>query len=377
MDDGSDDTVRLRVPRLPAATRRSRSWLWPVVGAACLLTAGGAGSAWWLWPRESGLPPVQAATAPAPAATSRQASTPTEAPEPERNHVLQVARPEPAETAARATGHTTLALQTPAAPAAPAGYAPPLASEAEILADAPRQLAIYRFAPRPAVVVLQFPTLADQAAMLNRIAAFIEKNGYPHDLVLSRAALDAKIAAEGGTPDTFYYGHDYRSADVIRFLDVATDLNDSEQALRGLVQKLGWGASNAAGALVSLAAVSSLSDLDPAARATILRHELSHGVYFTDPAYAEYCQRFWRDTLSAAERQKFVAMLKRDGYDTSIEDLMINETQAYLMHTPDRRYFSAAEVGIPASRIVELRQVFLVGMPAGWLRDSTAVDGTP
>ncbi len=268
-------------------------------------------------------------------------------------------------------------LAVPARPPAPAPFAPPLASEAEILADQPDQLAVYRFALQPAVVVLQFPSLGEQADMLNRAAALLEKSGYPHDRVLPRAELDARIVAGGGTPETFYYGHDYRAADLVRFLRLATDLDGQEQALRGLVERLGWQEQGAVGALISLVRESSAPDLNSAGRATILRHELSHGVYFTDPAYAAYCQRFWSEVLSGEERARFAAFLAREGYDTAMSDLVVNETQAYLVHTRDKRFFNAAQVGMSEARLQELRRIFVEGMPPGWLRDSTKVADGP
>ena len=120
------------------------------------------------------------------------------------------------------------------------------------------------------------------------------------------------------------------------------------------MQKLGWHEQGRGGALISLVRQSSAPDLDATARATILRHELSHGVYFTDPAYAAYCQRFWSDVLTGEEPAKFTAFLGREGYDTALSDLIINETQAYLVHTLDKRFFNASEVGVPEARVAEL-----------------------
>ena len=42
---------------------------------------------------------------------------------------------------------------------------------------------------------------------------------------------------------------------------------------------------------------------------------------------------------------------------------MINEGQAYLMHTPDPRLFSAAQVKLPQQRIDALRARFWAGPP--------------
>ena len=106
--------------------------------------------------------------------------------------------------------------------------------------------------------------------------------------------------------------------------------------------------------------------------ATILRHELSHGIYFTDPAYVAYCYQFWNEVLTAHERALFAAYLQREGYDPKLTDLIVNETQAYLIHTQDRRFFRPAEVGLTESRAQELRRMFIAGMPQGWLHDAAA-----
>lgn len=278
---------------------------------------------------------------------------------------------------------TPVVAVLPPAPPAPA-FNPPLTSEADILSDAPDQVAVYRFAQQPNVIVLQFPTLAEQGRMLNRAAALIEKAGFPRDHVLPDAELNSRILAGGDTPATFYYGHDYRAADLRRFFDIAeTDgvtLSEGERRLQIMLGKLGWQQRGAIGALISLVRQSDVDGLDAASRATVLRHELSHGLYFTDAAFAEFVHRFWTDTMSARDRELFTAFLVKGGYDPSIEELIVNETQAYLMFTNDTRYFNAAALGMPQERVDMLRREFLAGMPPSWLRDlytSPAAPVTP
>ena len=43
----------------------------------------------------------------------------------------------------------------------------------------------------------------------------------PHDRLLSDPALDTAIRASGSTAETYYYGHDYRGGDVVRFFALA------------------------------------------------------------------------------------------------------------------------------------------------------------
>jgi hypothetical protein len=255
---------------------------------------------------------------------------------------------------------------------------PPLATEAEILSRAPAVTEVYRFAPQSQIVVLQFATLAEQAATLNRVAAMLERAGFPRDKVLDGAELDRRIRASGSKPETLYFGHDYRAADLVRFfMDAERDgvaLTDQERWLQGAMRDWGW-RPGVNGALISLVREDIAAGVDAASRATILRHELSHGQYFTNVEYAAYARRFWDGTLTDPERRRFRAFLGSEGYDTAQDDLMVNETQAYLMHTLDNRFFNATAVGMTTTRLDGLRVLFLSGMPPSWLRDCTVLPG--
>ena len=123
-------------------------------------------------------------------------------------------------------------------------------------------------------------------------------------------------------------------------------------------------------AVISIPRQGSDPFVDASGRASLLRHELSHGEYFTNPAFADYVQHFWATEMTEADRAAFRGFLSRQGYDPANDDLMANETQAHLMNTTDRRYFNAAACGLPLERVKALRATFLAGMPAGWLRDS-------
>lgn len=260
----------------------------------------------------------------------------------------------------------------------PAPFALVTADEATIRDHVPTALTVFRFAPDPHIIVLDFPTLAEQGAMLNRVAALVEKAGAPRDRVLTDAELAAAIHAGGDTPETYYYGHDYPAAALARFFALAdaehVALGAEEQRLRALLGELGWFAPGAAGALISIPRIPqpAAPALDAAARATILHHELSHGLFFTDARYAAYVHDFWNTALTAAERDGVRRFLGGEGYDTSDEELMYNEMQAYVMFTYDRRFFAASNIGITSARRAQLMAAFLAGMAPGWLRDELA-----
>ena len=249
-----------------------------------------------------------------------------------------------------------------------------LADEAEILAHKADAVTVFRFAANRRVLALDFASLLEQGLMLNRAAALVEKIGLPRERVLRDDELDAAIAAAGDTMETYYFGHDYPVADLARFFALAdrdgVKLRVQEEWLRELLRQEGLLAADAKGALISLPRVGAGTGVDAELRAAILRHELSHAEFFTNPGYAAYARQFWRDGLDEAGRAAFRRYLVAQNYDPAIEDLMVNEMQAYLMHTPDPRLFSAASLGVAVEVMDRWQASFLLGMPNGWLRDA-------
>lgn len=342
----SDATVVIRPPTPPPPPRRGR-WL-AVAVVAVVVLAGAGGAAWLLRPHPAPPPPAPVAHAPAtPAPVATTAPPPAPAPAP--------------------------APPPPPAPA-PAPFSIVTADEATIAAHVATTLSLFRFAAAPAVVVLDFPTLAEQGQMLNRMAALIEKAKLPRDRVLTDAELAAAIHASGDTPETYYYGHDYSAAELARFFTLAdrdhVALNAEEAKLRALLTQLGWFAPDAVGALISVPAVGADAFVTPQAREAMLHHELSHGIFFSNPAYADYVRKFWKTVLTEQERANVRSFLGSQDYDTTDEDLMLNEMQAYVMFTYDPRFCKAVNVGMTLARRLELIAKFRDGLPEGWPKEA-------
>jgi hypothetical protein len=257
------------------------------------------------------------------------------------------------------------------------------ATEPEIAEHRATQLTVFRLAAQPRVLVLDFASLHDQAQMLNRVAAFVEKSGLPHDRVLSDAELGTAIEARGESADTFYFGHDYAAASLARFFVLADseriELNPAERKLRDLLRQEGWFAPGVNAAVISVPAVGSDPRITGRVRETILRHELSHGEFFSNPAYAAYVRRFWLTELTEQERSAVRGFLSHEGYDPGDEELICNEMQAYLMFTRDPLFFTPELAAMTPERLAALQVRFLSGMPTGWLRDALAsqIDATP
>ncbi len=325
MSHRSDDTVIIR----PAGPRRRGPVLGAIVGVALLASIG---TAYWV---------IEAGTGPVPPPTA----------------AVPQLQPVPA---------------TAIEPI-------PTATEAAIAAESPAVRTVLRSASNPVVVVIDFPTLAEQGRMLNRLAAWAEKAGVAHDQVPSEATVAAAIASSGTTPETYYFGHDYSIDTIKRFFALAAaeqvSLRPEEEIFQRIVARAAAEPAGV-GAVITTVRADAANAVSPQARATILHHELSHGEYFTNPAYAAFVTRFWERDMSALERAAVRGYLAQEGYDPALDDLIRNEMQAYLMHTPDPAFFQADRVGISAARLAELRATFLAGMPAGWLRDALAASGT-
>ena len=346
-------------PAVAAAPRRR--WPWLLGG---LLVAGGAGGLAVALLRPAP-PPAVAPVVPAP-----RPAAPAAVPAPKP--VAPQAAPVPP------------ASQAPqAAPPVPA-FALRSADAAGILADPATRLTIFRFAPEPSVVVLDFPTLDQQGQMLNRVAALVEKARLPRNHVLTDAELATAIRESGDTAATYYYGHDYPVAALVRFFALADQehvaLDPEEERLRALMRQLGWfapGAPNSGvrGALISLPRPGADPDITAPMRAAILQHELSHGAFFAEPAYAAYVKQFWLTALTAAERAAVRKFLGSEDYDTADEALMYNEMQAYLMFTYDPHFFLPSNIGMTPARRAELQVEFRRDLPVPWLRAAMVAAG--
>jgi hypothetical protein len=306
--------------------------LWIAAGVTMLALAGG----WWWWQQNSASPQADALPA----------------------------------------SEAVVALPTPIDTAKEEG-----ASLAELLDGRSDDWRVARLAANPKILVIEFPNLKVQGETLNRLGALVEKRKAPRDRVLDDQGLAQLIKQSGDTTASFYFGHDYPGEAVARFFTLAVNqqvrLNADEMRLGNLLIFVKFlreesdrlVAASERQALVSFTAVQADDPTTPGdetvdalRREAVLMHELSHGEFFTNTAYRDHCWRFWRG-LADEERDWFRAFLSRLDYDPRNEELMVNEAQAFLMHTPDRRAFSAQTFGIPNARMEAMRARFREGMP--------------
>jgi len=190
---------------------------------------------------------------------------------------------------------------------------------------------------------------------------------------LSAEELERADKTGGDADAGFYYGHDYSAASFLHFFAIAdrthVQLTSEEALLRRLLDQLGWIKPDTMAGMISVPRVGANANVTVAARDTILTHELSHGEYFSNPVYATYVHRFFQNTITPPEQAAFRTFLAGEGYDCGNAELVENETQAYLLFTPDPQFFSPSQVHMMPVRRAELRAAFLRDMPAGWLKN--------
>lgn len=325
LDD--DDTVRLSrsaavslttVP-VPPPHRHGRRAL---ICGLCLGAAGAAGGAWW-WSRQG---------APAPGAMVADSPAPP-----------------------------------PQVSAPPVPEGPPLLDRAGLLAHRATVPTALRWSANPLVWVLDFPSLDSQGQAMNRAAALLEKARTPRDRVLNDSELEAAIQADRRTAANWYFGHNYRSRDLARLFTMAAQ---AEQRLNPLENWLAEQVAlsrqiDAARDQAFLTMVAEGPHVDAAIRGSVLLHELGHGQFFTMPFFAAHVVRVWERGFQEPERAAIRRFLAEDGYDTTQEELMANEAMAYLLYTPDRRFFDPArDLGWSDAQADRLRGLLRAGAPA-------------
>lgn len=248
-----------------------------------------------------------------------------------------------------------------------------------ILNNRSTQVTVFEYAGRSLIRIIDFPTLTEQGRMFNRVVALIERIGAPRERVLTNEELAGFIRSVGKTENTFAYGNDFLVAELVVFFNLADlggiQLNAEEIALRRflLEQRLITYRNGFYQSITPQAVILSIpqeSDgsrgtppVSAMARRTILTHEISHAEFYTNPLYANYCRQFWRTVMTEDQRTAFRKFLSKSSYNPDNEEMMVNESQAYLIYTPDPRAFNAKLLGMKDKDIEALRVKFWAGFP--------------
>jgi hypothetical protein len=261
-------------------------------------------------------------------------------------------------------------------------YALPAARGADfgtVLAGNSDTVALYDYGSRSLILIIDFPSLAEQGRMFNRVGALVERMGAPRERVMSNEELAGFIRSVGKTDATFAFGNDFLVAELVVFFNLAdlggVELNPEEIALRRMLLERGlivlrsgfFQAVKPQAVILSIPQETRDRAYSPkvslGARQTILMHEISHAEFYTNRLYAAYCRKFWKNVLSDEQRAAFRKFLSGSSYNPDNEEMMINESQAYLLYTPDPRAFNPRLVGMKDKEVDSLRARFWSGFP--------------
>ncbi len=214
---------------------------------------------------------------------------------------------------------------------------------------------VYRWMDFPEVYIIHFENYLLQGQTVNRIATYLEKVGMKGK-VTSWPQLKRYLRLNIYSMENLYSAHDYRTSDLATFFNVWAEANErlskEEQAFLDLLvslELLAWNEDStqwtATGnqAVLSIASFYLGSELrssrvlgKPAREfeAHTMYHEMRHGLYFTEPEYAEACREYWNNVLGYNDRRAIRLSLWANDYDPSDEELMVNEFQAYVLTPP-------------------------------------------
>jgi len=188
---------------------------------------------------------------------------------------------------------------------------------------------LYRWVRFPDILIWDFRNYDVQDRFFRRLAYFVEKKGYR-----GRLLTNQEIAGKHG-----WNAHDYRPEALADFFNLVKEedfpLDDEEWLMLKIFLENGILREEPDGRLApGKGAVISISrESSPVLRERFLVHEASHGLYFTSGEYRDFIRSVW-EGLQEEDRAMWVFFFGWYGYDPRDEDLMINESQAYLVQIP-------------------------------------------
>ena len=264
----------------------------------------------------------------------------------------------------------------------------PILNFNEILYNRVNKTTLYRYSINPDVYILDFPSLYIQGRSMNRIMALIEDARAPKDRVLSEFEFEKFLKTHALSTEDFNLGHDYTSQHLTLFFTLTEQhgiaLRPEEKQLKVLLIKHGLINNDLTSiteqdtkVIISITQQTIEFDknnkeinvtLDM--RKSVIRHELSHGEFFSNPSYREYSEKFWNNEIPDYLRSRIGRFLTDLGYDISDKTLTINEMQAFLFHTDHELIFSAQDIGITDKELHDIRKRFFEGLPnSNFFRD--------
>jgi hypothetical protein len=241
------------------------------------------------------------------------------------------------------------------------------------------EITVWQYSANNDIYVFDFPSLSQQGRAFNRITQLTEQFNEPYKRVLTAREMEAYLKSIRRTQANMAFGNDVLVSELVLFLNLAQndkiELTLEEAMVRNFAISQGlikvwrkfYQANEPNVVILSIPQIQEKNADEPRvtelARRTVFSHEIAHGEYYTNPYYAKYCVNFWNSVLTDAQRNSFMRFLSNYNYSINAGELLVNETQAYLMFTPDKSSFSAAKLGVTDEELESMRAAFRRGMP--------------
>lgn len=250
---------------------------------------------------------------------------------------------------------------------------------ADIIDFESNQTVVWKYTDMVNVYLIDFNSLFTQGRTFNRITHLMQQAFEPYKKILTESELNTRLNAVSRSMETMAFGHDVLFDELALFFNLANrdglQLFQEEAVLLEFLKEAKiltewrgiYSAPAPNGVILSAPQIQKKIDgsyiVSPLARKTIVTHELAHAEYYTNPYYAEYCRRYWSESLNNELRSVFLEFLKKYNYSLYGTELVINEMQAYLMFTPDPKSFSAKILGVSDTTLRAMRAAFAAGNP--------------
>lgn len=258
---------------------------------------------------------------------------------------------------------------------------PRVLSREQIVTAQAAERTFYWLLDNPRVLVLDMPNVEDQSRVFARLVIFIERSSAPRHRILSVDEVLKWRLANKETLATLTIGNNIRANDFALFFNTARlqvePITEDEQWLlarlleHGVIKAVENGYESLAPEKIVISApqVSKIEGcanctITPLKRDLILRHELAHARFITDQVYRNYVWWFWHNILTSQQRVDISKYLRSLGYDLGAPDMLINEMQAFLIHTPESEYFSSRAAGLAGKQMAELHASFKKHYPS-------------
>lgn len=248
-------------------------------------------------------------------------------------------------------------------------------SREQIVTTQAAERTFYWLQNNPRVLVLDMPNVEDQSRVFARLVIFIERSSAPRHRILSVDEVLKWRIANKETLATLTIGNNIRANDFVQFFNTARlqgePITEDENWLLahlieyGVIQAVanGYESVMPEKIVISVPQVSKVEGcanctITPLKRDLISRHEFAHARFITDQIYRHYVWWFWHNILTSQQRTDVSKYLRSLGYDLSAPDMLVNEMQAFLIHTPESEFFSSRGAGLTAKQMAALQADF-------------------